>query len=89
MKEIINDPERYGFHIRKKDLYAPYHTRTVEVTGPIENIADWSARQGTDYRTVKLLNPWLRDNKLTNAKSKAYTLLLPADDFNQAVTSED
>lgn len=89
MKEIINDPERYGFHIRKKDLYAPYHTRDVEVTGPIENIAEWSIRQGTDYRTVKLLNPWLRDNKLTNAKGKAYTLLLPANDFNQAVTSED
>ncbi len=29
MKEIVRDPERYGFHLRKKDLYAPYRTRTT------------------------------------------------------------
>ncbi len=89
MKEIVNDPERYGFHIRKKDLYAPYSTRTVSVTGPIENIAEWAVRQGTDYRTVKLLNPWLRDNKLTNAKGNTYAVLLPAEDFNQAVADAE
>jgi hypothetical protein len=84
MKEIVNDPERYGFHLRKKDLYAPYRTRSMVVTGSIENIAEWAVRQGTDYRTVKLLNPWLRDNKLTNPKGNTYTLLLPAEDFNEA-----
>jgi hypothetical protein len=84
MKEIVNDPERYGFHLRKKDLYAPYRTRSMVVSGPIDNIAEWAVRQGTDYRMVKLLNPWLRDNKLSNPKGKAYTLLLPAEDFNEA-----
>ncbi len=84
MKEIIEDPERYGFHLRKKDLYPPYVTRRVEITGPIEDIADFALRQGTDYKTVKLLNPWLRDNKLTNRNGKTYVLLLPGEGFDEA-----
>jgi membrane-bound lytic murein transglycosylase D len=89
MKEIINDPERYGFHVRAKDLYPPYSTRTVEVTGPIEDLAEWAIRQGTDYRTLKLLNPWLRDNKLTNPKGRTYMVLMPADDFDRVDGDED
>lgn len=85
MKEIIRDPERYGFHLRPQDLYRPYVTRTVEVVGPIEDIAAFAIRQGTDYRTLKLLNPWLRENRLTNKEGRRYALLLPAEGFNDAV----
>ncbi len=89
MKEILSDPERYGFHLRKKDLYAPYRTRPVEVSGPIEDLADWAIRQGSDYRTLKLLNPWLRDNRLTNPKGRTYAVLMPTDAFDQAVAEDD
>lgn len=84
MKEIIRDPERYGFHLRKKDLYTPYATRVLEVNGPIENLADLAQANNTDYKTLKLLNPWLRDSKLTNREGRTYSLLLPADGFNDA-----
>lgn len=89
MKEIIRDPERYGFHIRRKDLYPPYPTRQVEVTGPIEDLAVFAMRQGTDYKTLKLLNPWLRDTKLTNKVGRRYILLLPAEGFDQATLGQD
>ena len=82
MKEVIRDPERYGFHIRKKDLYAPYRTRAMVITGPIDDMAAFAQRQGTDYKTLKLLNPWLRDVKLTNSGGKTYEILLPAPDFD-------
>jgi membrane-bound lytic murein transglycosylase D len=84
MKEIIRDPQRYGFHLRKKDLYPPYVTRVVEIKGPIEDLADFAIRQGTDYKTVKILNPWLRDTKLTNKEGRTYTLLLPGEGFDKA-----
>lgn len=89
VKEILNDPARYGFHLRKKDLYTPYRTREVPVTGAIEDLADWAIRQGTDYRTLKLLNPWLRDNTLTNSKGRTYIVLMPAADFDTAAADED
>jgi membrane-bound lytic murein transglycosylase D len=87
-KEIIRDPARYGFHLRAKDLYQPYRTRSVTVTGPIEDLADFAMRQGTDYKTLKLLNPWLRDVQLTNAKGRSYGILLPAEDFDTAKEDE-
>lgn len=84
MKEILRDPERYGFHLRKKDLYAPYRTRTTTIKGPIADLADWAIANGTDYKTLKLLNPWLRDNHLTNRENRTYAVLLPAEGFDSA-----
>lgn len=86
MKEILHDPERYGFHLREKDLYPPYRTRSVDVNASIANLADFAAENHTDYKTLKLLNPWLRDAKLTNHDSRTYTLLLPAEGFDDAPT---
>lgn len=88
MKEILRDPERYGFHIRTKDLYPPFPTRSVEVKGPIDDLAAFSIRQGTNYRTLKLLNPWLRSTRLSNREARAYTILLPAEGFNEASLAE-
>ena len=82
MKEILRDPERYGFHLRKKDLYAPYRTRTTTITGAVPDLADWAIANGTDYKTLKLLNPWLRDNHLTNREGRTYAVLLPAEGFD-------
>jgi len=89
VKAIITDPERYGFHLREKDLYLPYDTRSITITGPIEDLNDFAARQGTDYKTLKLLNPWLRDIALANAKGKTYTVLLPGDGFDKPVEDDD
>lgn len=89
MKAIITDPERYGFHMREKDLYAPYKTRAVEVFGPLENLNDWAERQGTDYKMLKLLNPWLRDIALTNPKGNAYKVLLPAEGFDKPIEGDE
>ncbi len=89
MKAIITDPERYGFHLREKDLYPIYRTREVSVNGPIADLNDFAAGEGTDYKTLKLLNPWLRDIALANTKGKTYTVLLPGDGFDTPVEDDD
>lgn len=89
MKAIISDPERYGFHLRAQDLYPPYSTRSVELSGGVDDLNEFAARQGTDYKTLKLLNPWLRDNTLTNSGKKTYTVLLPAEGFNNRPAGDD
>ena len=89
MKEILRDPVRYGFHIRNKDLYAPYQTRTALITGPVVDLADYAMAQGTDYKTLKLLNPWLRDNRLTNKAGRTYSILLPAPGFDAVPDVKD
>ena len=83
MKEIIGDPERYGFHLRRKDLYPPYSVRAVDVNTSIPDLTTFALSHGTDYKTLKTLNPWLRDTRLTNAKGRTYRIQLPGDGFNE------
>ena len=88
MKEIMRDPERYGFHLRARDLYAPYRTREVSVSNAVPDLATFAREQGTDYRMLKLLNPWLRSNRLENRSGKTYVILLPAEDFDAMQLSD-
>ncbi|MBP6313561.1 MAG: lytic transglycosylase domain-containing protein [Flavobacteriales bacterium] len=83
MKEVLQDPERYGFHLRAKDLYQPYKTRVLEINGPVDDLAQFAIDNETDYRTLKLLNPWLRDSHLVNKEGKAYKVLLPGEGFDE------
>jgi hypothetical protein len=52
------------------------------VNGAVTDLADYAIAQGTDYKTLKLLNPWLRENRLTNREGRTYAVLLPAADFD-------
>ncbi len=89
MKAILTDPERYGFHLRPKDLYPPYRTRTVQLKTPIEDLNAFANTNGTNYKTLKLLNPWLRDNTLKGQPGKTYMVLLPTEDFNKVQEADD
>lgn len=89
MKAIISEPERYGFHLRPKDLYQPYATRTVELSTSVADLNAFANTNQTDYKHLKLLNPWLRDNKLTGLKGKTYAILLPAEGFDKATGDDE
>lgn len=77
-KLLVGNPDRYGFHISEEDAYEPLSTRMVQVRSSITNLADFALRHGTNYKTLKELNPWLRDKKLTVKNGKSYLLALPA-----------
>jgi hypothetical protein len=51
--------------------------RIVEVKGPVPSWGDFAVQNGTNYRMLKLYNPWLIDSKLTNKEGKAYQIRLP------------
>jgi len=76
-KEILSNPEKYGFHYEKEDLYSLGKTKLVKVDTPITNIADFALAQGTYYRELKNFNPWLRENKLNNKSRKVYYIKIP------------
>lgn len=78
LKEIISNPKHYGFYLDRKDFYEPLQTRVVNVNENIENLADFALDNGTNYKTLKLLNPWLRQPYLHVKKGKSYAVRLPA-----------
>ena len=64
-KLIINDPVNYGFNISKADLYPEMKYYDVKVDTAVASFSDFAEKFGTNYKLLKLLNPWLRKPYLT------------------------
>ncbi len=77
LKEVISNPEKYGFELDKEDLYSLPKTRTIKVDTAISNIASFAKKFDTNYKELKLLNPWLRENELNNKSRKLYHIKVP------------
>ena len=71
-KEILSNPKKYGFEFDDEDLYTTPESYTVKVDTPIINIAQFAKKHNTNYRELKVLNPWLRENVLNNKSRKVY-----------------
>ena len=76
-KLFFENPGAFGFYVSEADMYPPIRYKTVEVSGPIENLVDFAKQHGTSYFLLKESNLWLRDNKLLNKAGKTYKILIP------------
>jgi hypothetical protein len=77
VKEILNHPKKYGFIYDNDDLYRMMPTRTITVDTVITNLADFAKDYNINYKELKILNPWLRENKLNNKTRRLYYIKLP------------
>jgi membrane-bound lytic murein transglycosylase D len=77
IKEVLSNPKAYGFIFDENDLYTLPKTKTVQVDTVITNIASFAKNFGTNYKELKLHNPWLRENRLNNASRKLYDIKIP------------
>lgn len=65
MKLIFEHPKEYGFFPELYELYEPVRTRKIAVNGKIDDLVKWSKEQGSNYRMLKVLNPWIKGARLT------------------------
>jgi len=79
LKEVLSNPKAYGFIFDENDLYTNPKTKIVQVDTVITNIADFAKSFGTNYKELKLHNPWLRENKLNNKSRKLYEIKIPVE----------
>jgi hypothetical protein len=77
IKEIIENPKKYGFQLRTEDLYENIPTYTVMVDSTVSSWADFSREYGINYKILKLHNPWLRERYLNNKLKKKYYIEIP------------
>ena len=76
-KEILSNPEKYGFYVDQKHLYQAIPTKTIIIDTPVADFAKFAKQQGINYKILKIHNPWLRDTYLKNASGKAYSIKIP------------
>lgn len=77
IKLIMENPAKYGYRISKEHLYAAIScdTAPVDIRFPV-HIADLAQALGTDYKTIKELNPQILGRHLPLGQ---YTLKVPCD----------
>lgn len=79
IKQVFENPYKFGFVLTENQLYKPIEFKKVEVTQSIPDLATFAKEQGITYAQLKDFNSWLRDRKLTiTPKSQSsYTILIP------------
>jgi hypothetical protein len=77
IKEIIQNPARYGFKINPKHVYEEEPLQYVEVRETVKDLVAFAKEHDTNYKMIKRHNPWLRDEKLTVKKGDVYQIAIP------------
>lgn len=79
MKEILSNPQRFGFQIEESEKYAP-HENLMTISYAEKGILDLknvAHNNRISYRMLKVYNPWLRDSKITMSGNKEYFIKVP------------
>jgi len=77
LKEIMQNPQKYGFAIASEDLYESLPTQKIIIDSSITDLADFAKSQGINYKILKIHNPWLRETRLLNNTGKKYQIEIP------------
>ena len=76
IKIILENPERYGYRIPREELYPPVECDVIDLNFPSGiHIVDLAIASGTDYKTIRDLNPQFNDYYFP---SGTYTIKVPA-----------
>ena len=77
IKLILNNPNNYGFFIEDSQYYKDDHFEVMNVDYPIKNLSEFAKKNGINYKTLKIFNPWLIQNHLNNRSKKKYKIKIP------------
>lgn len=77
LKEILGNPQKYGFDLAEAHGYKPLPSKPLTVQKTITDLPEFALEQGTNYKTLRLYNPWIRGYKLTVPEGKEFVLQMP------------
>ena len=77
IKLILNNPNNYGFFVKDSEYYKDDGFEVMNVDYPIKNLSEFANKNGINYKTLKIFNPWLIQNHLNNRSKKKYKIKIP------------
>ena len=77
IKEIMENPRKYGFVFRESDLYTYAETKQVRIDSTIADLYSFAREQNINYKILKKYNPWLRISKLPDESRRVYFIEIP------------
>ena len=79
LKYILQNPEAYGFDIKADEKYKPLEFYEIKLDSSVSDFPDYAKNLGINYFILKMYNPWLRDNYLSNKSKQVYMIKLPTE----------
>ena len=79
LKEIFKDPKKSGFYFSDDELYPQIETEELPVSTGIKDLVDFARQHKINYKILKIFNPWLRNNTLSNKTGKTYVFKIPVE----------
>ena len=77
LKLIMQHPNDYGFTVRRCDTYPELPYSEVSLSGKDVDLVQFAIDNGTTYKMLRILNPWLTTDKLKNKSGNTYTIRIP------------
>lgn len=77
VKEVFAHPKRFGFCLRRSQLYPPLRYRYVPVDSTITSLTDFARSQGVLVKQLKEANPWIQGYTLHNRTRRHYVVAIP------------
>lgn len=77
-KHILENADALGFKVKPEELYNEVPHRVVTVTSTIPNLAQFAIDNGTTYKVLRLMNPWLKGRSLPVSGGKSYDIKVSA-----------
>ncbi|MGZ5285556.1 MAG: lytic transglycosylase domain-containing protein [Flavisolibacter sp.] len=76
-KYLLEHSEELGFTVPAEERYEAIPFRVVPVTTSIPDLAAFAISNGTTYKILRLMNPWIKGRSLTVARGKSYSIRIP------------
>ncbi|MFI3324329.1 MAG: lytic transglycosylase domain-containing protein [Rikenellaceae bacterium] len=84
LKLVSSDPAAYNFELREEDKLQPFKNyKIIEVNSPDIDWSKLAAEHGTNYRQLRILNPWIRSYEYKNIGGTTYEVMIPTEGFKE------
>ena len=77
LKEIFENPKKYGFVLKKENLYPLVPVQLINISSDVPDLARFAKENGINYMQLKDYNVWLRNTSLKVAPRKSYQIAVP------------
>ena len=77
-KYLLENAGQLGFNVSDEEKYQPIPTKLVTVTSTVPDLAQFAIDNGTTYKMLRVINPWLKGKSLTVSNGRSYVIKLPA-----------
>lgn len=76
-KILFESPDKLGFVVTEKDYFPQVKYKNISIDN---SVIDWVAlaeKHNTTYKSLRAINPWIREYKHTNKLGEKYTVKIP------------